>query len=481
MNLSSSSSELDIFEYYIDTELIDKIVESTNSYYQYFIRNVDLRQHSRLQTWRDVTTSEMYMFLAITMLMTQNSRHTIEEHWSTEPLLKSDIFSTLMPRNRYCTILGMLHFSQSGPRREGDSILKKISDVVNHARQKYQESFIPYEKICIDESIVPFKGRLSIKQYLPKKRNRFGIKLFVLCDVRTGIILDFIIYCGLQTEITRFADLGVSGSVVATLIERFYGTNRKLYIDNWYSSPKLSFFLKHHDIHTCGTVNKHRSGMPKFRKLKKGEKEAKYSDPMMALKWCDKKNIHMLTTIHKDEMGPSDKIDRSTGLPIMKPECVIDYTKNMGTVDTADMMISNVQCLRKTIKWYKKLFFHLIDMHLLNSFFMYKLLNANLPERKLRLKIFQLSVIRQIIQKYGGQSASERTIVRSAPDHPTRKLPGNAAAHMPNYIPNGKKLRCKFCSSRGVRKITRFMCNVCKVALCVAPCSQLYHGATHLY
>jgi hypothetical protein len=40
----------------------------------------------------------------------------------------------------------------------------------------------PSEHLSIDEVIVKFKGRVVFKQYIPKKRKRFGIKMFKLCD-----------------------------------------------------------------------------------------------------------------------------------------------------------------------------------------------------------------------------------------------------------------------------------------------------------
>nr|XP_013190046.1 unnamed protein product [Amyelois transitella] len=472
--ISSVSSELDIFLHYCNEAYVEKIVEFTNSYQQYVVRHIDIKLHSRLKNWYPVTVPEMYTFFAVCMLMTRNSRNTIEEHWSTNPYLHSGIYGSLMSRNRFCTILGMLHFCQPGPRTEEETILSKIIYPVNHARQTFKNSFIPYEKICIDESIVPFKGRLLIKQYLPKKRNRFGIKLFVLCDVLSGIILDFIVYCGKDTELTHFDNLGASGSVVATLLEEYYGVNRKLYIDNWYSSPKLSIFLKQRSIHTCGTVKPNRSEMPKFKNLKKGDREALYSDPIMAMKWRDKKNIHMLTTIHKDEMGPTEKMDLMTGLPKLKPECIIDYNKNMGAVDVCDMMLSGLQCIRKTIKWYKKLFFHILDLHLLNSYHIFKITCKD--DFSPSFRKYQLVLIEQLVQKYGEQSVHKTLPSTSrALEQPTRFLPGDGARHMPSYVPKQKKLRCKLCARSKKRRTTRYMCAVCTVALCVVPCFQLYH------
>lgn len=72
--------------------------------------------------------------------------------------------------------------------------------------------------------------------------------------------------------------------------------------------------------------------MPPFDKLKKGEIQSKHQSPLLALKWHDKREIYLLTTLHNDSVGPSGKTNRSTGEPILKPQCVLDYKKNMGLV-----------------------------------------------------------------------------------------------------------------------------------------------------
>lgn len=41
----------------------------------------------------------------------------------------------------------------------------------------------------------------------------------------------------------------------------------------------------------------------------------------------------------------------------MKPQSVVDYNKNMGLVDKADMQMSFNDSARKSTTWYKKLFF----------------------------------------------------------------------------------------------------------------------------
>jgi hypothetical protein len=52
------------------------------------------------------------------------------------------------------------------------------------------------------------------KQFIPSKRHRIGVKVFVLCDCETGYILDFILYTGATTDIVEDRELGISGAVV---------------------------------------------------------------------------------------------------------------------------------------------------------------------------------------------------------------------------------------------------------------------------
>ncbi|KAM7304720.1 hypothetical protein ISCGN_014620 [Ixodes scapularis] len=49
-------------------------------------------------------------------------------------------------------------------------------------------SYMPEEHISIEESLMLYKERLSWKQFLPLKRSRFGVKLYVLCESTTGCV-----------------------------------------------------------------------------------------------------------------------------------------------------------------------------------------------------------------------------------------------------------------------------------------------------
>jgi hypothetical protein len=246
---------------------MQEISSETNKYYQFVTDKIPPSAGSRLQKWRDTTIEELYVFLAVTMLMVRIKKLTILDYWSTDPLLATPQFSDFMSRDRYLLLLRLLHFSDNNNQPEGDR-LYKIKPITDHLRTKFSEVFIPFQNLCIDESLTLFKGRLSFIQYIPSTRHRFGIKIFVICDCETRYVLDFIVYTGATTEIVPDRKFGVSGAVVMTLMEKYLQKGHTLWLDNWYSSPQLYDHLNTNKTNTCGTVRKNRKEMPKFPKIK---------------------------------------------------------------------------------------------------------------------------------------------------------------------------------------------------------------------
>jgi hypothetical protein len=123
------------------------------------------------------------------------------------------------------------------------------------------------------------------------------------------------------------------------------------------------------------------------------------SQEMIALKWRDRE-ITVLTTMHRDVMVTLNK-GRKIQEYVRNPQCVTDYNEKMGAIDHSDMTLSFVECVRKTIKWYKKLFFHTVDLCLLNAHALYLTKTGN----RVPLAKFQLDIIRQVLERYTPQAA----------------------------------------------------------------------------
>jgi hypothetical protein len=136
-----------------------------------------------------------------------------------------------------------------------------------------------------------------------------------------------------------------------TLMEKYLDKGDILYSDNWYSSPKLFQSLYECSTGACSTVKKNRSGFPKFqRTLQRGEQSVQHTPNMIAIKWHDKKDVFMLSTVHNSTMVLTEKRRSDTSDEILKPLCIIEYNKNRGIVDKSDMQITFSESIQKSFQ-----------------------------------------------------------------------------------------------------------------------------------
>jgi hypothetical protein len=148
--------------------------------------------------------------------------------------------------------------------------MRTISDMINDAYAKY---YSPTEHLAVDEITVLFKGRVVFKQYILKKHEHFGIKVYKLCDSK-GYMYNMRVYSGKDRTYATDTMAGTH-AIVAGLTRRFENVGHKLYMDNFFSSPDLFDNLKSRKINCCGTVRLNRKGMPQeFRNA-------------MKMTWCD--------------------------------------------------------------------------------------------------------------------------------------------------------------------------------------------------
>lgn len=123
--------------------------------------------------------------------------------------------------------------------------------------------------------------------------------------------------------------------------------------------------------------------MPKFEeKQPRGIVQRKEANNILAIRWHDKRSVDMLSTLCKGKLVNSGKEDHKTHEAIKKPDMNLEYSTNMCLVDKADMMMANMETVRKSFTWYKKLFFHIMDMAILNSYNYYLLKNFAHPTMK---------------------------------------------------------------------------------------------------
>ena len=227
-----------------------------------------------------------------------------ELYWSqsTEyPYIRTEILK-IFSRDRFMQIRRYRNFSDDSNVDQTDKLFK-FRYIIDNIRQSFKEHYVPHEHISVDEAMIPFKGRLSFKQYMKDKPVKFGIKMWVLADSVTAYCHNFDIYVGRFTQgvnrftqgvnrftqgvnrftqgvnrftqgvnrftqgVNRFTQgvnrfFGLSGQVVISLTRHLQDEGRTVYTDNFYTSPILAHYLESKGIYTCGTVRCHRKGFP---------------------------------------------------------------------------------------------------------------------------------------------------------------------------------------------------------------------------
>ena len=157
--------------------------------------------------------------------------------------------------------------------------------------------------------------------------------------------------------------------------------HRHVWFDNWFNCVKLLLEMLARDTYRVGTVRTNRKDLSKavvgkHVKLKKGESVYHQNVHLLCLCWCDKRPVTLLSTIH--EAGEVVTKRKYNGEILLKPIVVHNYNNCMNSVDKTDILLSTYIALKGN-KWYRKLFLHIFNMTLLNSY----ILNCKYGDKKL--------------------------------------------------------------------------------------------------
>lgn len=370
-SLDSSENSLDFFLLFMDDEVLDLIVMETNRYAEQCIidciTNENVSDSMRLMKWVDTDKEEIKKFVGLIIWMGLDKKPAMKDYWS-QSILYNSLANKTMPRNRFELLLNMIHFSDN-LNIDGTDKLYKISPLVKLLNQKFSKMYNPEENVCLDETMVPFRGRLRFKQYIPGKRHKYGVKLFKICT-SGGYTWNVKVYAG--KEDARDGQ-PVSSKIVMEMMSPLLKSGRTLVTDNFYTSMDLAQKLLDNDIYTIGTLRKNRRGIPRpivQKKLKRGELISLESDNHIIIgKWKSKRDVLFLTTKSVPVMT---ELATKRGV-ISKPSTIVEYNATKSYIDVSDQIASYGSTIRKSVKWYRKVAFELLtNTAVVNAFILRK-------------------------------------------------------------------------------------------------------------
>ena len=129
--------------------------------------------------------------------------------------------------------------------------------------------------------------------------------MLMVNEAETGYICGFDVYIGKDSK-PDDAGCAKTSSTVMDLLNsiKLLDKGHHVYLDNYYNSPELIEKLLERKTHGCGTVRKDHWGLPKAvskaKLTKRGQTVLCGKGNLLALKWKDKRDVYILTGIHKE-------------------------------------------------------------------------------------------------------------------------------------------------------------------------------------
>ena len=490
----------DIFALFFNIEVIEFLCQATNALAKR-LRGIKNGTH-KSNNWRTVVPREMSNFIGLLLYMGLNPRNSYAAYWTKHKALQMPGFRRIMTLHRFLAIMKCLSCT---PASAYDTLLgaaktqlagsvTKIKPFADMLIELWQKAFYPGREISVDESMIAFKGRCRFLQFVPNKPHKYGLKAWALCDARSGYVYNWELYTG---RAGANGDASVSNvniistknrDIVMRVCRPVYHKGHHLYMDSFFTSPDLCRELSEVGVGCCGTVRKNRIGIPElikenanatnpaptWRCVKKGLIRF-VSWPDIKLKKQDKSELHkkriirkivtvnICSTIHKGTI--KYKKDNKK----IKPGVVQMYTNFMGGVDKANSKISTYLLRHRTVKWWKKVFFYLLEVSYINSIILWRALEMQVEQssgsggkwRQMANDTFRIAVADSLIdcRKPSPRSTAPGAVKKRA----------SFFTHMRAEI-DGSPIACRECG-----KETKFACRQCMMPMCPMNCFEELH------
>ncbi len=244
---------------------------------------------------------EIKKFIAITLYMGINKLPNLKMYWEKGKSndrfhFKNSFVVNTLSYARYTFLRSHFRLTFFADKEDNNKqlIIEKTSRIIGAINKLFRSVYVPSQKICIDEATIPFKGRCGAKVYNPQKPDKWGLKLYELCDSKNKYVYSIKFWNGKSTSLI---------DTVKFLLSGLEFCNYHLYMDNLYNSFENSLNLLNVNVYVTGTLRKRRGG-PLFMNLSRIKGVAKNSifpftkDKVNVIVYYDTKVVTMISTFY---------------------------------------------------------------------------------------------------------------------------------------------------------------------------------------
>ena len=443
------------------------------SFLQLFINQVLLNQWVSLTNQRGgpsfppTDCPELLAFIGLHLFMGVDQLPSMRMYWAADTAHST--VSSLMTRDRFELLNRNFTVTEHEPDAAPRNPFSSVRNFVTALNQSFPHHWRPSTQLAIDESIVSFRGRSDIKQFVPGKPHPHGYKLWVLAN--ENYVLHFQLYQGRAA-----AGLSIHDTVMA-LTAHYQHRRHVLFCDSLFTSPTLLSSLFNVGIRLCGTVKRNRQGMPTAAELpperltavprgealqmQKGE-----ANGATVCAWRDKKLILLLYN-HCDPNSLTSLErwgDDAQRYQLPCPQAISDYFHFARAIDIINQLHYSYVPGRKSRKCSTRLVWWLIDVCILNAYRLWQTLHPADTHLQFRTQLMH-ELMEQLPQERRSQRA---TRARGA---------GAAPAHIHYSLLVDSRGDCVQCSRRPDHRVTTsYICAACNTHLCIGNCFASYHS-----
>lgn len=489
----------DFFKYFFTDDVADLVIEESNRYCT--------------QKWpekqRELSKTELNQYIGICTMMSVIHMPNLRMYWA--PITGNDLIKETMSFNKFEQIKQLLHFNNNENMVPRDDVNRdrifKIRPLVSALTDRFRT--VPLEKcLAVDEQICSTKCRSSIKVYMPNKPYKWGFKVHVLSGSKSGFCYFLEIFTGRENEscfrLPNEKDLGASANIVIRCIRNVPNfQNYRICFDNYFSTLPLLVELSKRGIQTVGTMRRNRLRNKKLPKDKEIMSLARGSSLEMVTKiddveiasvtWRDTKVVSLISNfVGTNPMQSVERFDKKLKKKIVVdcPSIVKEYNSNMGGVDLLDSMIGRGKIKIRSKKWYMRIYYHLLDVTITNSWILYKKVSFHRGTEKKRMMTLadfrlKLSVtlckLNHVSRNVGRPPTEVSRKIDLKRKHPSCcPIPPKEARldkvdHWPQWFQ--KRLQCKMPQCNGY---TFLKCSKCRISLCCNKqrnCFRQFHNS----
>ena len=345
-------------------------MDETNDYARYCRQELNITLSHK---WCNLT--DMAHYLGLLVFFGLLVCGDVRQYWRRGFFMATPNVAGLMTRDAFLAMDRYFHvFNRRAIPRGNQDKLILVRPLMEYLQGRCRMLVVPSKNLSLDEGLLAYKGRLSIKVYNPKKPKKYGVKFFFVTESNTGYVLDFSIYSGVFSTLR---------DTVFQLVDRFRGKGYHLFMDNHYNSVALAQELYDASIHCSGTLRLVR-GAPTVLKdvgqnprlLPKGETLWRRKKDVFCILWNDVRLVPMITTSHEpiQEEVTQRRKRRQRGqvryeeVQVQRPTVIGHYNQHMGGVDLFDQLIQYYPFTRRSKRWTAKLNKYLLQLAFQNAY-----------------------------------------------------------------------------------------------------------------